>query len=1063
MAENVQGKKGEDRITSDTNCRQKQGAGLLAKNNSADSGEEDRRRQRRKLELREKNQAAWNGIGGQLKLNSALDSSLKKNTAFIRRLRTGIVGDAQAQLLSDVCGLSLEKYLLEIVSAVVEGLAKSKLSADVLCAVEVVSALHQRFAGAFTGPLTFQLAKGLAMPPASYLQSLAPEQKEREEAARLVRQRCLLRVATELWLVGILRTLDDAQDGTGKAPLPLDILRDLLGRDSEFVNVPLVTSFVKAFAVDVLSENGGLVEDATRGLFRNGIVKYFSAAKAQCVKQHRAIKWQEKRNMEAYIKSGEMFEDRQAAFEKSTKALERFTSNLQSIAEILNLEMPDLAAQEDETQMEGQSIIKGSGSSFTKSEEDADGIWEDEEAKRFYEVLVDLKLVVPKSALNIGDDSTPADLQQKPKPETNLLDATENLSDDETETDEPEVPLGAKIEALLNTLPSCGSRDLVDKFAVDFCFVNNKAARARLAKTLIAASKSKQDILSYYARLIATYDPYFKDVSRKVIEEIVKEFRRLHRGRGGPLEVRGRNVRYLAELTKFNILPFYVIFFCLKVLVDGFSRHHIETLAIYLESCGRFLFRNPQTRERMQVLLSTLSKKKEATNVGVSERTMIENAMYYCNPPARSGIVAQKIDPSESYLAYLLYKKLNKLTIKKTVKQLRLYAWKDPEVLQLMLTYFTNPWMIRFDNIQYLAVVVGGMAAYYPEFHILVVDTICEYIRVGLELNYFELNQKRIAHVKYLAELYNFQLVDTTTFIDTLYLILTFGYEEGRIKYGSTSTLDPPDDYFRVRMVCTILETSGLCFDKGKAKIRFEKFLAYFQFYLFNKAPMPVDVNFLVQDTFSRVRPNWKMAETPLEAATHLDSLLMFNSQLTAKEDEEDDSDSSLEAPDVDGVDSGGEVEADSASDSTESDLVDEEADPLDDRRNNEVEEDEDFERDFAQLMSDTGDGNIRDRKSSLNLPLPMSRVSQPTSDGFGESHVAFTFMTRKNNKPQAQRIGIPENSDLAITTRQKLLAQKDEQQKIKSRVLNYEKLEQQRQRDLSQGKRKFIWFRLNR
>lgn len=38
-----------------------------------------------------------------------------------------------------------------------------------------------------------------------------------------------------------------------------------------------------------------------------------------------------------------------------------------------------------------------------------------------------------------------------------------------------------------------------------------------------------------------------------------------------------------------------------------------------------------------------------------------------------------------------------------------------------------------------------------------------------------------------------------------------------------------PDDYFRIRLVCTLLDTCGTCFDRGTAKKKLDFFLTFFQ------------------------------------------------------------------------------------------------------------------------------------------------------------------------------------------------------------------------------------------
>lgn len=41
--------------------------------------------------------------------------------------------------------------------------------------------------------------------------------------------------------------------------------------------------------------------------------------------------------------------------------------------------------------------------------------------------------------------------------------------------------------------------------------------------------------------------------------------------------------------------------------------------------------------------------------------------------------------------------------------------------------------------------------------------------------------------------------------------------------------LDLSDDYFRIRLVCNLLETCGMYYDKGAAKKKLDFFLTYFQ------------------------------------------------------------------------------------------------------------------------------------------------------------------------------------------------------------------------------------------
>lgn len=91
---------------------------------------------KQKLELREKN------LSRQLPPESyftKLDSSLKKNTAFVKKLKQFTASQLDS-LLKDMQSLNLSKYISEVSQAIVE--AKLKM-ADVPAVVTLSSHLHQ--------------------------------------------------------------------------------------------------------------------------------------------------------------------------------------------------------------------------------------------------------------------------------------------------------------------------------------------------------------------------------------------------------------------------------------------------------------------------------------------------------------------------------------------------------------------------------------------------------------------------------------------------------------------------------------------------------------------------------------------------------------------------------------------------------------------------------------------------------------------------------------------------------------------------------------------------------
>ena len=711
-------------------------------------------------------------------MNASLDSSLKKNTAFIKRLRTGVAASALAIFLGEIKALSLQKYLSEIISATAEGLTKLKTAGEISTAVEIVSALHQRFGPSdFTRQLGWLLGRGLSAPDKAQIKLWSQDVREREEKERLARHRILLRVITEFWLTGILRSLEDVEkpeeaSGKGKdgnsmnpsrnidgssrekatasngkhgtehdtEPFPLEVLKELLGHDRDHTNLPLAVLFVKTYGWEVFGiksnaedakrtarpdgtpeetvresfEDGsdvepglksGTVDDEPmvpqnlRQRFKNVLARYLEDVKSQVVRDQRSLNSQSRRNAEAYVKSGEIFEDRQANFEKQAKAQEKLIASTQVLCDALGEEMPDLVEREATDSAVAGSIGLVKAGEYLRGQGDGAGIWEDEEERRFYENLVDLKGRVPAILLEEGkkkkgetDEQLPGKAPctalngVKPEPEKDTAVTSESesapASVDDQSTAIANKTVGAQVDALLIKLPELQTKELVDQVALDFCFLNSKASRNRLIKAIQEVPKGRTDLLPLYSRLVATLGQYMPDIPQGLISYLDDEFRSLQRRKSKDFlgQVRMLNMRYLAELTKFAVVPEHVIFHCFKVSIDDLSRMNIEIIANLLENCGRYLFRNPETSSRMMSFLETLGRKKSAQHLGQQERMLIENALYYVDPPQRSAIQQKERTPMDLFLRQMIYLDMSKRNYTKILKTIRRLHWEEPEV-----------------------------------------------------------------------------------------------------------------------------------------------------------------------------------------------------------------------------------------------------------------------------------------------------------------------------------------------------------------------------------------------
>ena len=105
-------------------------------------------------------------------------------------------------------------------------------------------------------------------------------------------------------------------------------------------------------------------------------------------------------------------------------------------------------------------------------------------------------------------------------------------------------------------------------------------------------------------------------------------------------------------------------------------------------------------------------------------------------------------------------------------------------------------------------------------------------------------------------------------------MALTFHVVEGRPTPDGSSVIDGPDDYFRIRLVCTLLDTCGVYFDRGLLRKKMDNFLTFFQMYAKTKRqPAPMDIDFMLSDTFETLRPKFVQYAGFEEAAKAVDDM----------------------------------------------------------------------------------------------------------------------------------------------------------------------------------------------
>uniref|UniRef100_A0A673VXS2 Regulator of nonsense transcripts 2 n=1 Tax=Salmo trutta TaxID=8032 RepID=A0A673VXS2_SALTR len=951
--------------------REEEAAQLKEKEEGHQLHQEAWERHQCRKELRIRNQNAHEGRPEET-FFSRLDSSLKKNTAFVKKLRT-LTEQQREALSNDFGSLNLSKYIGEAVGSVVE--AKLKIS-DVGCAVHLCSLFHQRYAE--FAPLLLQAWKRHF------------EARKEEKAPNVSKLRTDLRFIAELTIVGLF---------TDKEGLSLiyEQLKSIIGTDREtHTHVSVVISFCKHCGDDIAGlvprkvkaarEKFGLtfppseiINTEKQQPFQNLLREYFTSLTKHLKKDHRELQNIERQNRRILHSKGELSEDRHKQYEEFATSYQKLLANTQSLADFLDENMPELPLDKTVQEEHGPGI-----DIFTPGkpgEYDLEGgIWEDEDARNFYENMVDLKAFVP--AILFKDNEKGKDKEEAASKGTaaytlarimTLLYSCLTVSSlflcEEQEDEEASTGSHLKliVDAFIQQLPNCVNRDLIDKAAMDFCMnMNTKSNRRKLVRALFTVPRQRLDLLPFYSRLVATLHPCMSDVADDLCSILKGDFRfHIRKKDQINIETKNKTVRFIGELAKFKLFSKTDTLHCLKMLLSDFSHHHIEMACTLLETSGRFLFRSPDSHLRTSVLLEQMMRKKQAQHLDARYVTMVENAYYYCNPPPMEKTVRKKRPPLQEYIRKLLYKDLSKVTTEKVLRQMRKLPWQDPESKGYLICCMVNIWNIKYNSIHCVANLLAGLVAYQEDVGIHVVDGVLEDIRLGMEVNQPKFNQRRISSAKFLGELYNYRMVESAVIFRTLFSFISFGVNPD----GSPSPLDPPEHLFRIRMVCTLLDTCGQYFDRGSSKRKLDCFLIYFQRYIWWKKSVevwsaehqfPIDIDYMISDTLELLRPKMKLCIS-LEDSTR--QVTELEREFLVKLDEDDDDD------DEEG---GADTEEQSGNESEMNEPEEEEG------SENEEEEREEEEEENTDYLTDSNKENETDEENN-----------EVTIRGGGLKHVA--------------------------------------------------------------------------
>lgn len=518
-----------------------------------------------------------------------LDTSVKKNTAFVKKIRNMTESNKEI-IMKDLENLNLSRYISELATALVE--TKIKLNETSLF-VQICSFLHLRYP-----EFSAQLLE-------CWIKSFPRKSSDTFNASKM---RIDIKIFTELILCGIFSTKDSL-------PALGNLLTILTSYDKEnHKNINIIITFCRSYCVEfaglfsrkmkLLAEKYNLdfpicdflSADKQKGV-KNLLKEYHQSLKTHISKDRKCLfhmKNDMKRNLET---RGEVSDSLQEKWKMKNIEFEKLFTAATLFADLIDEDMPDIdtASLENDTVLMKNENITAVVFDLNTFKENNSTLWDDEETRTFYEHLPDLKSLIPamlyKDSLKDGQvkengDATPDELidsDTKDDSILNIKDGDNSISlmneNDELENEQKEEKKNKavkinfttiskdQLDVFFSSLPNCVNRDLIDKAALHFSTnFNTKNNRKKLVSTLIAVSRTRLDLLPFYSRLVAQLAPIMPTVATDLCIGLKSIFRyNFKKNDQVNIESKVKVVRFIGELVKFNVFPKQEVFKIFKV------------------------------------------------------------------------------------------------------------------------------------------------------------------------------------------------------------------------------------------------------------------------------------------------------------------------------------------------------------------------------------------------------------------------------------------------------------------------------------------------------------------
>lgn len=778
------------------------------------------------------------------KTDENLNLSLKKNTAFIKKIRTSINSEQCENIINSIKSLSLEKYISEIPSALIEGLSKIQKNDDIVASMQIVSCLNQRFRNEIAPYLLVNFLVAINNTLKIIHNDSLDQEKEVQQ--RIMRQKILLQLFGEFTFIGLfgkLKPSEREENLTGiliKYEKDLEefallfVIKDVLDFEMKLGNsLSIALSFMKRFQHIIFSDatEFDYISMDLKVKLKKIFVEYTQKVFRYLVRLHKKIKELDDKKLSTSIKLGKIMDKFVTEIINLNFLFEKFKSNAEILGKLLNLNVPTLSNETLNDEYENSiEVVK----SKSLNEDDLDGVWENVSEKIFFTQIPSLNKI---------------------------------MSDEQEITNNTDAKNGEKINDFLLKFANVNDENL-NSFVYMFnkLNLNNKATKNKLFKFFIEISDP--NIMKFYAKFIKINEANLKDLIDEITNYLDKKFI----SQINMINLNFKTIVFFIIMIKFKLIPTHIVFHKIRFLTLNILKlKNMDILLLIYDNVGRFLLNDQEYSASMLEMLDLLKEQQKKQNLSVNDKLAIFNIILKINNfKINKTVIKLKsdINTKQKFVLNILVVNLKQnidtviLIFKKTT------ILNDKSVQDFLINFFSHPEDLVFADFSHLSIVLKFISKKNKFMLIRIIDNLLENITRGLELNDYKMNRIRINQVIFIAHLYNSFVVNFKFIIDLLMKIVCFGYiNNSNINYNNE--LDSLDNYFRIRLCCSLLNTINDNNDKSHTEKKFlhlknskktnqinqnllSFFLSFFQSYILSKkSPIPIELQFKINQLYN--------------------------------------------------------------------------------------------------------------------------------------------------------------------------------------------------------------------